>query len=186
MVALSTVELYALARRAGFSGEADEAVIATAIALAESSGNPDAHNNNRATGDDSFGLWQINMIGKLGPERRRQFGISRNEELLDPLTNARAAHSVFSSPPGGFPQWSTFKRGEHKAHLERARQAAEQFASSRGGVPGSEDLDVTAVDLRRIVCEEATTVLDGQAKRVRGIVSWERYLEVLLDAARKH
>jgi hypothetical protein len=29
-------------------------------------------------------------------------------------------------------------------------------------------------------------VLDGQARRVRGIVSWERYLEVLLDAARKH
>lgn len=40
-------------------------------------------------------------------------------------------------------------------------------------------------ELRRIVREEATGVLDGQAKRVRGIVSWERYLEVLLDAARK-
>jgi hypothetical protein len=186
MATLSTFEIYVLARRAGFSGDGDEAVIATAIALAESSGNPDAHNDDRATGDDSFGLWQINMIDKLGPERREQFGISRNEELFDPLTNARAAHSVFSSPPGGFPQWSTFKRGDHKAHMEGARRAAEQFATSRGGVPASEDLEVTAAELRRIVREEATTVLDGQAKRVRGIVSWERYLQVLLDAARKH
>jgi Lysozyme like domain len=183
MATLSTLEIYALARRAEFSEQ--QAVTATAIALAESSGNPDAHNDNPATKDDSFGLWQINMIGTLGPARRKQFGISRNEELFDPVTNAQAAHSVFSSPPGGFAQWSTFKRGEHERHLDDARQAAQQFATSRGGVPVEQDLDVTEAELRRIVREEAAGVLDGQAKRVHGIVSWERYLEVLLDAARK-
>ena len=38
----------------------------------------------------------------------------------------------------------------------------------------------------QIVREEITNVLDGQAKRVKGISSWERYLEVLLEAARKN
>jgi hypothetical protein len=31
------------------------------------------------------------MIGELGPEQRQQFGITRNAEPFDPLTNARAA-----------------------------------------------------------------------------------------------
>ena len=48
-----------------------------------------------------------------------------------------------------------------------------------------EDLDVTEAELRQIVREEIKNVLDGQARKVQGIVSWERYLEVLLEAARK-
>jgi hypothetical protein len=63
MANLSVLEIYRLARRAGFSADNDDAVTATAIALAESGGNPDAHNTNKKTGDNSFGLWQINMIG---------------------------------------------------------------------------------------------------------------------------
>jgi hypothetical protein len=46
--------------------------------------------------------------------------------------------------------------------------------------------DMTEDDVRKIVREEIAAVLDNQARRVRGITSWERYLEVLLDAARKH
>lgn len=45
---------------------------------------------------------------------------------------------------------------------------------------------MTEDDVRKIVREEIAAVLDNQARRVRGITSWERYLEVLLDAARKH
>jgi hypothetical protein len=45
--------------------------------------------------------------------------------------------------------------------------------------------DMTEDDVRRIVREEIATVLDAQARRVKGITSWERYLQVLLDAARK-
>ena len=48
--------IYAVARQAGFSP--DQAVTMTAIAMAESGGNPGAHNPN---GEDSRGLWQINM-----------------------------------------------------------------------------------------------------------------------------
>jgi N-acetylmuramoyl-L-alanine amidase len=57
----------------------------------------------------------------------------------------------------------------------------------RGPAPAQveEELDVTEAELRQIVREEIQNVLDGQARRVQGITSWERYLEVLLEAARK-
>jgi len=52
-------------------------------------------------------------------------------------------------------------------------------------VPTPEEADVTEEELRAVVREEVKNVLDSQARRVQGIVSWERYLEVLLEAARK-
>jgi len=79
-------------RKAGFKGEALKT--AWAIAQRESSGRATAHNPNRATGDDSYGLFQINMLNKLGPSRRQQFGISKNEDLYDPLVNAKAAYQM--------------------------------------------------------------------------------------------
>jgi len=185
MATLSTLEIYTLARRAGFLRDHDEAVIATAIALAESGGDSRAHNDNPATRDDSFGLWQINMFGDLGPERRPQFGITGNEELFDPLTNARAAHQVFKSSQGGFDAWSTFKHERHKVHLGPATQAARQFDVS-GFPPGIEQGDdVTEAELRKVVNEELTRVLDHEARKVQGIESWEKYLEALLKAARE-
>jgi hypothetical protein len=38
--------------------------------------------------------------------------------------------------------------------------------------------------VRQIVREEIAVVLDAKARRVPGILSWERYLQVLLEAAR--
>jgi Lysozyme like domain len=186
MATLSPIEIYSLARRAGFSRDHEEAVIATAIAQAESSGNPRAHNP--VPPDDSFGLWQINMIGTLGPARRQQFGIASNDELFEPLTNARAAHSVFSTSERGFRQWSTFVHNAHEVHLGAARQAAEQAETTGlvAGLVADVEVDITEAELRRVVNEETTRVLDSQAIRVSGITSWERYLEVVLEAARKH
>jgi hypothetical protein len=127
MATLSPREIFTLARRAGFSPDREEAIIATAIALAESGGDPRAHNDNQATGDDSFGLWQINMIGDIGKERRQALGI-RNEDLFKPPTNARAAHFIFTRET--FTAWTTFKNDLHKAHLGAARQAAAEVAAS--------------------------------------------------------
>jgi hypothetical protein len=108
-----------LARSAGFSTE--QAVIMAAIAMAESGGRAKAHNDNRSTGDDSYGLWQINMIDRLGPERRRQFGISGNAALFDPTTNAKAARQVYLSQ--GFGAWSVYKSGAYRQYLPEARRA---------------------------------------------------------------
>ncbi len=84
------VWLKALLKEAGFKGYALKQ--AWAIVMKESRGNPRAHNDNTSTGDNSYGLFQINMIGNLGPERRDKFDISSNTDLFNPLTNAKAAH----------------------------------------------------------------------------------------------
>lgn len=105
---------------AGFRGEA--LVTMVAIAGAESGFDSQAHNPNAGTGDNSYGLWQINMLGNLGPERRRQFGISSDDELFDPSVNARAAYLV-SGGGGKFSPWSVYKSGAYRKYLAQAREA---------------------------------------------------------------
>lgn len=76
----------------GLSGKALQT--AYLIAMRESSGNPKAYNPNRKTGDDSYGLFQINMLGSLGPARRKQYGLTSNSQLLNPDTNIEAARKL--------------------------------------------------------------------------------------------
>lgn len=119
MAALSDAQIYSDALAAGFTRA--QAVIATAVALAESGGNPAAHNP--VPPDDSWGLWQINMIGKMGPERLRQFGLSSKSQLADPVVNARAAYEI-SGHGKSFKPWTTFTHGTYRRFLARAQAAA--------------------------------------------------------------
>jgi hypothetical protein len=64
--------------------------------MRESRGNSGYHNKTSSTGDNSNGLFQINMLGSLGEDRREKFGIKSNAELLDPVTNAQAAFYMTS------------------------------------------------------------------------------------------
>jgi hypothetical protein len=73
-------------------------------AMKESTGRPLAHNRNSNTGDNSYGLFQINMIGSLGPARLKQFGLKDNKDLFDPYINARIA---FEMSNGG-KDWSAW------------------------------------------------------------------------------
>jgi Lysozyme like domain len=185
MATLETSRIHTLARQAGFSADREEAVIATAIALAESGGDPRAHNDNANTRDDSYGLWQINMFGALGPERRRDLGLTRDDELFDPATNARAARHVFKQQ--GFLAWSVFKSEAYKRHLDAARQAA--GLQPEADLTTEELLDALASSegqaiLRRAVNEEVTAVLragfaghapgldDEQRTRIRPSQHW--------------
>jgi len=111
-VALSYAQLKGLWIKAG--GNPDDADVMAAIALAESGGREDAHNPNPP--DDSYGLWQINMLGAMGPSRRAQFGLSSNRDLFDPLTNAKAAVAIGSGGKNKMP-WSTFTNGAYKQFL---------------------------------------------------------------------
>lgn len=104
-------DLVVLADLAGFSPARKTQGIghdrwAAAIALAESGGNPKAHDTRPP--DDSYGLMQINMIGKLGPARRKQFGIGSNEALYDPQANMQAAFIIYKGAGNSFRPWSTF------------------------------------------------------------------------------
>lgn len=89
---MATDPIVSYLKQAGFSGDALRT--AWAIVQRESSGNPRAFNGNGETGDQSYGLFQINMLGAMGPSRLKQFGITSNDQLLDPLTNARAAYKL--------------------------------------------------------------------------------------------
>jgi len=103
--------------QAGFTKE--QAKIMAAIAGGESTFNNRKHNSNRAKGDNSYGLWQINMIDEIGVERRRQLGISSNEDLFDPVTNARAAKAIFDTR--GFNAWGAYKDGNAAKYMNAAK-----------------------------------------------------------------
>lgn len=86
---LSSAELVDLLSLVGFKGKSLK--LAWAISMRESRGHPLSHNDSKYSGDNSYGLFQINMLGSLGADRREKFGIQTNAELFDPVTNAKAA-----------------------------------------------------------------------------------------------
>lgn len=104
---LSNQQIAGYVRQAGFPEELVPRMVA--IANAESGRIPNNRNPNAATGDNSYGLFQINMLGAMGPERRAQFGIQSNEQLYDPLTNAKAAKAIYDQQ--GLDAWSVHRSG---------------------------------------------------------------------------
>ncbi len=126
---LNIQQLVSLSLKVGFKGR--HAAIAAAVAWAESTGNPNAHN--KVPPDNSYGLWQINMIGNLGPARRKQWGLNNNEELFNPETNAKIAYKI--SGGVNFSAWTTYTGGKYKAHLANAEKALAslQTKSAAGG-----------------------------------------------------
>jgi len=112
--ALDCSELVALLKQAGFEGPALRT--AYAVARAESSGRPKAFNGNTRTGDQSYGVFQVNMLNRLGPARRKQFGLKSNDELYDPLVNAKAAFQISSGGKNWRP-WGAHSNGSYRKFL---------------------------------------------------------------------
>jgi hypothetical protein len=102
-VNLSDKDLKHLLHLVGFKGQ--NLREAWAIAKKESGGRPMALNLSKRTGDSSYGLFQINMIGDLGPERRDKFNLESNVELFNPVLNAEIA---FHMSKGG-EDWTAWK-----------------------------------------------------------------------------
>src|ERR1044072_6380361 len=112
MATLTRDQISQYATGAGFSG--DDVDIAVAVALAESGGNTTSHNTKPP--DDSYGLWQINMYGALGPSRRKTFGLKTDADLFDPVVNAKAAKSIKDG--SGWNAWTTYTTGKYKQFQE--------------------------------------------------------------------
>lgn len=100
---LSNEDLAILLYLVGFEGR--DLKEAWAVAKKESNGRPLAYNGNKKTGDNSYGIFQINMIGDLGPARLEKYGLNSNKELLNPVTNAEVA---FRMSKGG-EDWTAWK-----------------------------------------------------------------------------
>jgi len=106
---LTDSQLVELLQAVGFKGQ--DLKEAWAIAKKESHGNPLSHNGNRKTGDNSFGLFQVNMLGSLGDDRRDKFNLASNAELFNPVVNAQIAYHM----SGGGKDWSAWKGLKTKA-----------------------------------------------------------------------
>jgi len=103
---LSDEQLIELLKVVGFEGKALRS--ACAVAKAESNGRPLAFNGNLKTGDSSYGMFQINMIGELGPDRRDKFDLNSNAELFNPVTNAQV--TLYMTKGGNdWSSWSSLK-----------------------------------------------------------------------------
>lgn len=126
--------LYDILKSVGFQGEGLK--MAYAIAMAESSGNPGAHNGNAGTGDNSYGLFQINMLGDMGPERRKRYGLSSNDDLLDPYINARVAFQM-SNGGKNWGAWSTYNNGMYKSFYGGSGQLVNMPSGGGGGATSS-------------------------------------------------
>jgi hypothetical protein len=100
---LSDLELKELLSLVGFEGR--DLVVAWAVAKKESNGRPLAFNGNHKTGDSSYGVFQINMIDNLGPDRRTKFDLESNAELFNPVKNAEIAYYMTN----GGEDWSSWK-----------------------------------------------------------------------------
>jgi len=106
---LTDEELVLLLKTVGFEGVGLKK--AWSIAKRESNGRPLAYNGDRNTGDHSFGMFQINMIGSLGPDRLEKFNLKSNKELFDPVTNAEITYYMTN----GGQDWSSWKGMTPKA-----------------------------------------------------------------------
>ena len=100
---LTDKELKELLIAVGFEGKALET--AWAIAKRESNGRPMAYNGNRNTGDSSYGIFQINMLGELGVDRKEKFNLKSNILLFDPVINAEITYHMSQ----GGQNWTAWK-----------------------------------------------------------------------------
>ena len=99
---LSDKDLVLVLKAVGFKGQ--DLKEAWAVAKKESNGQPIRFNGNTKTGDSSYGLFQINMIRDLGPERRDKFNLRTNFDLLNPVVNASIAYHMSN----GGKNWSAW------------------------------------------------------------------------------
>jgi hypothetical protein len=111
---LTDGELKELLSAVGFEGKALKQ--AWAIAKSESNSRPMAYNGNRKTGDSSYGIFQINMLGKLGIDRKEKFELKSNILLFDPVINAEITYYMTK---GGtdWSSWSSLGGDRYKEFL---------------------------------------------------------------------
>ena len=122
----ANVDLVATLKKAGFTGSG--LATAYAIARAESGGRSNAYNGDASTGDNSYGLFQINMLGGLRQERLNKawktaggdtFKLGSEQDLFDPVKNAQVAYHM-SNGGQNWSAWTTYTSGKYKQFLDQA------------------------------------------------------------------
>jgi len=130
----ANVDLLDTLKKAGFTGSA----LATAygIAKAESGGRSNAYNPRGK--DLSYGLFQINMLGNLGPERLNKewktaggdtFKLGSEQDLFDPIKNAQVAYHM-SNGGKDWSHWTTYTSGKYKAFLDKGARGGGGYGTA--------------------------------------------------------
>lgn len=127
------------AYRAGFRG--DNLIKMIAIAKRESGWKPRAYNGNLKTGDQSYGLWQLNTLNKAGsgmmgdlfneflgkPKGNKDF-----DALFDPDTNGRGAKFLSDRSGGTLKPWGGYKGKSDTYNADKYIAEATQIVKSQG------------------------------------------------------
>jgi hypothetical protein len=129
-MALTMAQVYAYARQAGFAP--DTAIIATAIAMAESGDNPKARGDiglETSYWGPSVGLEQIRTV-------KAQTGKGTDRDIArvgnDPLQNMIAAYDI-SNHGKDFTPWTTYTSGKYRSFLGQAKTAASGVGAASSG-----------------------------------------------------
>jgi hypothetical protein len=128
-------------------------VIMTAIALAESSGNPEEVNSIGACG-----LWQIHPY---------------EEGCLNPATNAKQAGQKFASQ--GYGAWTTYKTGAYKVELPLVETSLREAGAA--GKSTAEGVGFLGIGVGPNVAPEASETV---RKAAEAAVSWTGELGEIL------
>lgn len=130
MTVLTDAQVIGYAKAAGFKGS--NAVIADAIAHAESGMRTDARNTSNSNGTQDLGLMQINTSHAQ---------LLASGDWRNPTDNMRMAYSVYQSQ--GWHAWSTYNVGAHLPFMAQALAASGAPASTTvdaglplPGIPG--------------------------------------------------
>jgi len=134
-IAMEDVARYAL--KAGFKG--DNAITATAVAMAESGLKSNALGHNTSDGSYDMGLWQINSVHAGVTPYTQTYSDNPNppdptkviaglqpfmKQMFTPLLNAEKAYEVASNGTS-FTPWVTYNNGAHKPFMVQAQKAVQ-------------------------------------------------------------
>jgi D-alanyl-D-alanine carboxypeptidase len=199
--AMPGAEIAKLLSKHGYSGDLMQKLLA--ISKRESGWQPGLIVDRPSTGDLSYGLFGINMLGDMGPNRRKALGIETNLGLLDPDMNIRAVDLLIADGRRkGKPLWHW---GEYKdmdpmtgatKHLSEARAAMTEAGfgdpavdippAMRGSGGGTTVLrsSPTSITVAPVFHLNIQQLSQNEAQRVVSMVSSMLEREVALKVAR--
>jgi hypothetical protein len=166
------VDLISVARvayRAGWRGS--DLTVAVAVARAESGGDPNAH---ATAGEDSRGLWQINV--RAHPD-------AAGLNLYDPQVNANYAYGLWKR--SGWGPWSAHNNGSYLPWMLWAQPAATaaQAEGGAGNIAGTAAGAAGAAGDAAAAVVSAGPAVTGFLQDLEDPVTWQRIALVVVGGA---
>ena len=165
----SLKEIYNITKDAAPKWATEDDIIKLAAVTAIESGGIRKAYADASTGlpdDQSYGLWQINMLGSLGPARRKKYKLESNEDLYDPKKAVKVAWGIYDQArrkrkdKNGIAPWnSTGVIGSENTTEEKREKKRKQkkfknaIARTRRAIGLQESKQYKLNDLRNLVTE---------------------------------